>query len=128
MDWKNKNGYTITGVIRGNEYKSKAMFIIKTKEGIGWANLNYLDPWNSGNSGHELEGLLTNEDADKVTFKSDENDFNLTIAGIKTDEMQKLFEELTAPKRENKDGLARPYDFDYEGQYQFAYYSFNKKI
>jgi hypothetical protein len=128
MDWKNKNGYTITGVIRGNEYKSKAMFIIKTKEGIGWANLNYLDPWNSGNSGHELEGLLTNEDADKVTFKSDENDFNLTIAGIKTDEMQKLFEELIAPKRENKEGLARPYAFDYEGQYQFAYYSFNKKI
>ena len=97
MDWKNKNGYTITGVIRGNEYKSKAMFIIKTKEGIGWANLNYLDPWNSGNSAHLVKGVITEENPHNCVLKDDaDGGTQLIISEMGTDEIKVLFGRFLA--------------------------------
>ena len=122
MNWKNPKGYKLSGVIRGHEYTFTPIFVIKTKKGIGWVSVGYLDPWNSGHTSHELEGVLLNEEKNKISFISNEseNKFNLIIEEFDTDEIKNDFDRLTEPYKDSKDG-----DYSHNGQYKRMYQMFN---
>ena len=113
MNWKNPKGYKLSGIIRGSAYSSTPIFVIKTQRGIGWVSVGYLDPWNSGHASHQLEGVLSNEGKNRITFKSIENDFDLVIEELEENGIKDDFDRLTEPYMKSV-----TMNYSYEGQHK----------
>ena len=88
MNWKNKKGYKIKidFMDLGEIMDRGAIFVFKTPGGIATVETSYLDPWNSGKSGFEFDGPISETE---------------TAAMIKTERGEVRIEEAKDSEIEN---------------------------